>query len=95
MATLFDNDFESGPHRYTNKQDELKRLREEYLLLWSTFEWDRATEQVKVWMGKDVADKVMADEYWSVGIIRTDIWMLATSTGPPKDIMRRGRQWKG
>lgn len=92
--TLFDNEFESETHRHTNKQEELKQLREEYLLLWSTFEWDRATEQVKIWMRKDVAHKVMGIEYWSVGVIRRDIWMLATRTGLPEHIMKKGRPWK-
>ena len=90
---LFDNEFETGAARYPGQAQQLHNLRESYLSLWSTFNWHRNVEEAHIQMRHDFADRMMRDRNWRVGILRTDIWRLASRTEAVKEAMVRGRQW--
>ncbi len=75
------------------KSDVLDQLRENGLILWSSFEWERRNEQASVWMRKDFGDKCLSSRDWCVGMLRTDTWRLVTKTGRAKDLMVKGKKW--
>ena len=75
------------------KSNDLDQIRENGLILWSSFEWERRKEQVSVWMRKDFGDKCLSSRDWCVGMLRTDVWRLVTKTGRAKDVMVQGKKW--
>lgn len=76
-----------------HESDELAQLRENGLVLWSSFEWERRKERASVWMRKDFGDKCLSSRDWCVGMLRTDIWRLVTMTAQAKDVMVKGKKW--
>ena len=80
-------------HASDFKSDDLDQLRENGLILWSSFEWERRKERASVWMRKDFGDKCLSSRDWCVGIVRTDTWRLVTMPGRAKDVMVEGKKW--
>ena len=73
--------------------DHVDHLRENGLILWSSFGWERRKEQASVWMRKDFGDKCLSTRDWCVGMVRTDTWRLVTRPGRAKDVMVQGIKW--
>lgn len=94
METTVRQRVRDGADRYVGKAEELSRLREKHLVLKSTFEWDPESEEARFWMKKDLANQNFDHGNWCFGILRTDIWRLATTTRSAKKLMRKGRSWK-
>ena len=103
---FFDHDPASAPFEQNGKGPALQRLREEGLVLWSTFEWSHALKEVKVWMdecfggrmmGSTVKDEAIEREakkdVWRVGLLKTDEWLLMSETGIVQERMKKGRRW--
>ena len=80
-------------HASVSKSDAIDQLRENGLILWSSFEWERRKERASVWMRKDFGDKCLSNREWCVGMLRTDTWLLVSSLGRAKDVMVQGKKW--
>ena len=71
----------------------LKKLREQGLVLWSTFDWDRASETATVWMRKDFVEKMKADSEWHCCLMITDLWIMQSDFQPVGKVIAEGRRW--
>ena len=80
-------------HNCGHKCGDCSQFRENGLILWSSFEWERRKERASVWMRKDFGDKCLSSWEWRVGMLRTDTWRLATRPGRAKDVMVQGIRW--
>ena len=71
----------------------LKKLREQELVLWSTFDWDRTSETATVWMRKDFVEKMKADREWNCCLMITDLWFMQSAFQPVGKVIAEGRRW--
>ena len=84
--SLFDDDG-------NGRAGKIQNLRDGNLALWSTFEWNKKRQEVKVWMRDDFTDKLMQDPRWCVGLLRTDNWILASETASVRIVLKKGHLW--
>ena len=71
----------------------LKKLREHGLVLWSTFDWDKASETAKVWMRKDFVEKMKTDSEWHCCLMITDLWFMQSACQPVGKVIAGGTRW--
>ncbi|KAH6667869.1 hypothetical protein B0J14DRAFT_173776 [Halenospora varia] len=80
------------------KSSQYEVLRQNGLVLWSSFAFDVEKKVVSAWMGERFVDMTcgMDGDQWTVGLFRTDIWEPAF--GVPelvKESVQKGERWNG
>ncbi|KAF4637996.1 hypothetical protein G7Y89_g71 [Cudoniella acicularis] len=70
-------------------------LREQGLVMWTTFKWDLGKKEASAWMPDSFVEMV-SGQMWTVGLFRTDVWRPAFRIpAMARDTVTKGKSWGG